>query len=147
MSSTVSISSREGRRGLAALLVGGILLALSASAGSPQGTGGVLYTNVAGQTVRGPVQRVDGDRVWFNNRSYPLTIFPPGEQKRIIRAAGYEILPQRDPDAVRRDAFFENLLKRQDALEKIGATTHERAETQRALIRRAWKMAEESDRK
>ena len=106
---------------------------------SPPPTGAVLYTNFAGQTIRGPVQRVEKGSVWFGDRSYSLSIFPENERKRILQAMGKESpSPEKNLEAQRRDDFYRNLLDRQDALEKMGATTREKAEAQRKKIREAW---------
>ena len=120
------------------LLVCMIVLPCAAAAGKLPLS---CYTNIAGQVISGPVQRIDGDKVVFRGRAFPLEIFPKGERGRILKAAGKVPLPPRNIRAERRNLFYQNLLNRQDALEKHGAISHEKAEAQRALIRRAWHRA------
>ncbi|MDD2597678.1 MAG: hypothetical protein PHO37_00425 [Kiritimatiellae bacterium] len=96
-----------------------------------------VYTNVAGQVIAGPVSVVTNGCVSFAGRQYPLKIFSQAEQARMLKDCG-QALPARNTATERRDLFYRNLLDRQDALEKAGSTTPEKAKAQRALIRRAW---------
>ena len=99
-----------------------------------------FYTNVAGQVISGPVQGVEKDKVIFDGRAYSLQIFPKQERMRILRAAKVPLPQKRDTEKERKDLFYQNLLQRQDALEQAGVISHEEAEHQRGLIRKAWQM-------
>ena len=99
------------------------------------------YTNIAGQVIAGPIQRIDENQVVFHGRAYPLTIFPERERRRMLKAAGVKLQRPRENKRERRDLFYQNLIHRQDELERHGVISHEKAEAQRELIRKAWRRS------
>ena len=105
-----------------------------------------VYTNIAGQVIAGPVQRVADGKVTFGGRDYPLRIFPEREQRRILKAGKVSLPPKRDGAVQRTDFFYKNLLDRVDALERQGAVSREKAKQQREVIQKAWRLAREKKR-
>ena len=112
----------------------------AADAAPEQAASRPVYTNIAGQVIAGPASGVTNGCVRFAGRQYPLKIFSPAEQARMLKDCG-QSPPARVTATERRDLFYRNLLARQDALEQAGSTTPEKANAQRALIRRAWRAA------
>ena len=131
MRSTVCVLSSL----LAAVVWGADVLAGGVASAS------TVYTNIAGQVISGPVQRVADGKVTFGGRDYPLRIFSVSEQRRILKAAKVSLPPKRSLSRERTDLFYKTLLSRQDALERQGAVSHEKAERQREIIRKAWRQA------
>lgn len=116
-------------------MIPALLIAASASFGQ------IAVTNHAGHVVSGELQSVTNGNFTVSGKSYPLSVLPDSEQRRVRTAAGQDVRPARERQAAK---LLANEEKRIAARLAEGEITEEHAAELRSDARETARSAAKS---